>query len=100
MKPTFSAGTYLRLLLQDSFVREIPAGVHRPLRLESIAGHEVLIGFDGTRRWTETVKGGAFHAKCFWGALHQSTNRRATKAEIRVTLSPLGTLLCNTLPGQ
>ena len=32
-------------------------GVHRELRLESIAGHEVLVGPDGNRRWPDAVKG-------------------------------------------
>ncbi len=32
-------------------------GVHRELRLESVAGHEILIGRDGKRRWPEEVKG-------------------------------------------
>jgi len=32
-------------------------GVHRELRLESIAGHEVLVGSDGNRRWPDAVKG-------------------------------------------
>lgn len=32
-------------------------GVHRELRLESIGGHEVLVGPDGNRRWPDAVKG-------------------------------------------
>lgn len=32
-------------------------GVDRELRLESVAGHEVLIGRDGKRRWPEELKG-------------------------------------------
>ena len=32
-------------------------GVHRELRLESIAGYEVLVGPDGNRRWPDAVKG-------------------------------------------
>ena len=32
-------------------------GVHRELHLESVAGHEVLIGRDGKRRWPEELKG-------------------------------------------
>ncbi len=32
-------------------------GVHRELRLESVTGHEVLIGRDGKRRWPEEYKG-------------------------------------------
>lgn len=32
-------------------------GVHRELRMESVAGHEVLIGSDGKRRWPDAVKG-------------------------------------------
>lgn len=32
-------------------------GVRRELRLESIAGHEVLVGPDGNRRWPDAVKG-------------------------------------------
>lgn len=32
-------------------------GVHRELRLESVAGHEVLVGSDGKRRWPDAVKG-------------------------------------------
>lgn len=32
-------------------------GVHRELHLESVAGHEVLIGRDGKRRWSEALKG-------------------------------------------
>ena len=32
-------------------------GVHRELRMESVAGHEVLIGADGNRRWPDEVKG-------------------------------------------
>jgi transposase len=32
-------------------------GVHRELRMESVAGHEVLIGAEGNRRWPDEVKG-------------------------------------------
>lgn len=32
-------------------------GVHRELRLESVAGYEVLVGQDGKRRWPEELKG-------------------------------------------
>lgn len=32
-------------------------GVHRELRMESVAGHEILIGADGNRRWPDEVKG-------------------------------------------
>lgn len=32
-------------------------GVHQELRLESVAGHEVLVGSDGKRRWPDAVKG-------------------------------------------
>mgnify|MGYP000691988869 CR=1 FL=1 len=32
-------------------------GVHRELRMESVAGHEVLIGAGGNRRWPDEVKG-------------------------------------------
>jgi len=32
-------------------------GVHRELRMESVAGYEVLIGADGNRRWPDEVKG-------------------------------------------
>jgi transposase len=31
--------------------------VHRELRLEPTAGHEVLVGADGNRRWPDAVKG-------------------------------------------
>jgi len=32
-------------------------GVHRELRMESVAGHEILVGADGKRRWPDVVKG-------------------------------------------
>lgn len=32
-------------------------GVHRELRMESVAGHEILVGSDGKRRWPDEVKG-------------------------------------------
>lgn len=32
-------------------------GVHRELLMESVAGHEILIGADGNRRWHDEVKG-------------------------------------------
>jgi len=32
-------------------------GVHRELRMESVAGHEILIGAEGNRRWPDEVKG-------------------------------------------
>jgi len=32
-------------------------GVHRELRMESVAGHEILVGSDGKRRWPDAVKG-------------------------------------------
>ncbi len=32
-------------------------GVHRELRMESVAGYEVLVGADGKRRWPDVVKG-------------------------------------------
>lgn len=31
-------------------------GVHRELPLESVAGHEVLIGRDGKRRWSKALR--------------------------------------------
>jgi len=32
-------------------------GAHRELRMESVAGHEILVGSDGKRRWPDEVKG-------------------------------------------
>lgn len=32
-------------------------GVHRELRLESVAGLEIMVGRDGKRRWPEELKG-------------------------------------------
>ena len=32
-------------------------GVCRELRMESVAGHEILVGSDGKRRWPDAVKG-------------------------------------------
>jgi len=32
-------------------------GVHRELRMESVAGHEILVGAVGKRRWPDVVKG-------------------------------------------
>jgi len=32
-------------------------GVHRELHLESIAGHEIMVGRDGKRCWPEELKG-------------------------------------------
>lgn len=32
-------------------------GVHRGLRMESVASQEILIGADGKRRWPDEVKG-------------------------------------------
>lgn len=32
-------------------------GDQRELRMESVAGHEILVGADGKRRWPDAVKG-------------------------------------------
>ncbi|MFT6912715.1 MAG: transposase [Paracoccaceae bacterium] len=36
---------------------KISVAVHREIRLETIAGHEVLVGAHGNRRWPDAVKG-------------------------------------------
>ena len=30
-------------------------GVRRELRLESVAGHEIMVGRDGKRRWSDEL---------------------------------------------
>jgi transposase len=47
----------MRVHLHHRFAEEIIVEIHRELRMESVAGHEVLIGADGNRRWPDEVKG-------------------------------------------
>lgn len=51
------ARAFLRVPLYCKLAKDIVVGVHRELRMESVAGHEVLIGADGNRRWPDEVKG-------------------------------------------
>ena len=45
------------IVAECSFGMEVVLGVHRELRLESVAGYEVLVGTNGKRHWPDAVKG-------------------------------------------